>query len=247
MDQQYPTVAKIPMLDTRKFEQWQFRMQQHLQHEHYALWEVIEFKDSYTAPENSPSTTTTSTTSGDKLGRTVILTTEDVQMKKNDIFKVKHDEYGGVLKNIAWLGVKGYHQEDGINFEESFASVARIEAILVFIAYAAHKNMMIYQMDVKTLITGVDTVAGSLGCEYSHGEPFGLGYRALRRHELEVGSLPVSPSSPVVLSPVASTVTTPTATISVDEDQENHDLRMQIAEERREQLELENHVARMVK
>nr|GEX64359.1 hypothetical protein [Tanacetum cinerariifolium] len=39
MDQQYPTVAKIPMLDTGKFEQRQFRMQQYLQHEHYALWE----------------------------------------------------------------------------------------------------------------------------------------------------------------------------------------------------------------
>nr|GEW21802.1 hypothetical protein [Tanacetum cinerariifolium] len=39
MDQQYPTVAKIPVLDTGKFEQWQFWMQQYLQHEHYALWE----------------------------------------------------------------------------------------------------------------------------------------------------------------------------------------------------------------
>nr|GEX18485.1 hypothetical protein [Tanacetum cinerariifolium] len=85
MDQQYPTVAKIPMLDTDKFEQWQFRMQQYLQHEHYALWEVIEFEDSYKAPENNPSTTTTSTTSGDKSGRTVTLTTEDIQKKKNDV------------------------------------------------------------------------------------------------------------------------------------------------------------------
>nr|GEZ40624.1 ribonuclease H-like domain-containing protein [Tanacetum cinerariifolium] len=46
MDQQYPTVAKIPVLDTGKFEQWKFRIQQYLQHEHYALWEVIEFGDS---------------------------------------------------------------------------------------------------------------------------------------------------------------------------------------------------------
>nr|GFB93638.1 hypothetical protein [Tanacetum cinerariifolium] len=65
MDQQYPTVAKIPVLDTGKFEQWQFRMQQYLQHEHYALWEVIEFRDSYEAPANDPSTTTTNTTSGE--------------------------------------------------------------------------------------------------------------------------------------------------------------------------------------
>nr|GEY40587.1 hypothetical protein [Tanacetum cinerariifolium] len=85
MDQQYPIVAKIPMLDTGKFEQWQFQMKQYLLHEHYALWEVIEFRDSYTAPESSPSTTTTSTTSGDKSGRTVTLTTEDMQKKKNDV------------------------------------------------------------------------------------------------------------------------------------------------------------------
>nr|GEV07887.1 hypothetical protein [Tanacetum cinerariifolium] len=90
MDQQYLTVAKIPMLDTGKFEQWQFRMQQYLQHEHYALWEVIEFGDSYKALENNPSTTTTSTTTtsttrGDKSGRTVTLTTEDMQKKKNDV------------------------------------------------------------------------------------------------------------------------------------------------------------------
>nr|GEX18080.1 hypothetical protein [Tanacetum cinerariifolium] len=60
-------------------------MQQYLQHEHYALWEVIKFGDSYTAPEDNPSTTTTSTTSGEKSGRTVTLITEDMQKKKNDV------------------------------------------------------------------------------------------------------------------------------------------------------------------
>nr|GEZ53627.1 hypothetical protein [Tanacetum cinerariifolium] len=89
MDQQYPTVAKIPILDTRKFEQWQFRIQQYLQHEHYALWEVIEFGDSYEVPTNTTDTTdttTTTTTSGEtgtKSGRTVTLTAEDMQKKKN--------------------------------------------------------------------------------------------------------------------------------------------------------------------
>nr|GEY57816.1 hypothetical protein [Tanacetum cinerariifolium] len=82
MDHQYPTVAKIPVLDTGKFEQWQFRIQQYLQHEHYALWEVIEFRDSYVVPAN---TTTIDTTSGEKLGRTVTLTAEDMQRKKNDV------------------------------------------------------------------------------------------------------------------------------------------------------------------
>ncbi|GJR34703.1 copia protein [Tanacetum coccineum] len=45
---------------------------------------------------------------------------------------------------------KGYRQEKGIDFEESFAPVARLEAVWIFIAYAAHKSFPIYQMDVKT-------------------------------------------------------------------------------------------------
>ncbi|GJX95931.1 retrovirus-related pol polyprotein from transposon TNT 1-94 [Tanacetum coccineum] len=66
------------------------------------------------------------------------------------IYKVKLDEYGDVLKNKAWLVAKGYRQEEGIDFEESFAPVTRIEAIRIFIAHTASKNMTIYQMDVKT-------------------------------------------------------------------------------------------------
>ncbi|GJV16780.1 retrovirus-related pol polyprotein from transposon TNT 1-94 [Tanacetum coccineum] len=60
------------------------------------------------------------------------------------------DEFGGVLKNKARLVAQGFRQEEGIDFEESFAPVARIEAIRIFVANAAHKNMTIYQMDVKT-------------------------------------------------------------------------------------------------
>nr|GEZ97652.1 copia protein [Tanacetum cinerariifolium] len=66
------------------------------------------------------------------------------------IYKVKLDELGGILKNKARLVARGYRQEEGINFEESFAPVARLEAIWIFLAYAAHKNMVVYQIDVKT-------------------------------------------------------------------------------------------------
>nr|GEV85519.1 retrovirus-related Pol polyprotein from transposon TNT 1-94 [Tanacetum cinerariifolium] len=68
----------------------------------------------------------------------------------NWIYKVKLDEYDDVLKNKARLVAKGYQQEEGIDFEESFAPVARIKATRIFIANAASKNMTIYQMDVKT-------------------------------------------------------------------------------------------------
>ncbi|GJS06641.1 retrovirus-related pol polyprotein from transposon TNT 1-94 [Tanacetum coccineum] len=66
------------------------------------------------------------------------------------IYKVKLDELGGILKNKARLVARDYRQEEGIDFEESFAPVARLEAKRIFLAFAAHMNMVIYQMDVKT-------------------------------------------------------------------------------------------------
>ncbi|GJZ25046.1 retrovirus-related pol polyprotein from transposon TNT 1-94 [Tanacetum coccineum] len=65
------------------------------------------------------------------------------------IYTVKTDEFSGVLKNKARLVAQGFRQEEGIYFEESFAPVARIEAICIFIANAANKNMTIFRMDVK--------------------------------------------------------------------------------------------------
>nr|GEW79958.1 hypothetical protein [Tanacetum cinerariifolium] len=66
------------------------------------------------------------------------------------IYKVKLDELGGILKNKARLVSRGYRQEESIDFEESFALVARLEAIRIFLTYAAHMNMVVYQVDVKT-------------------------------------------------------------------------------------------------
>ncbi|GJY49663.1 putative reverse transcriptase domain-containing protein [Tanacetum coccineum] len=60
------------------------------------------------------------------------------------IYKVKLDELGGILKNKARLVAHGYLQEEGIDFEESFAPVARLDSIQIFLAYAAHMNMIIY-------------------------------------------------------------------------------------------------------
>ncbi|GJR18697.1 retrovirus-related pol polyprotein from transposon TNT 1-94 [Tanacetum coccineum] len=72
------------------------------------------------------------------------------------IYKVKLDELGGILKNKARLVACGYRQEGGIDFEESFASVTKLEAIRIFLAYAAHLNMVVYQMDVKTAFLNVN-------------------------------------------------------------------------------------------
>nr|GEZ72266.1 hypothetical protein [Tanacetum cinerariifolium] len=85
------------------------------------------------------------------------------------IYKVKHDELGGILKNKARLVACGYRQEERIDFEESFASVARLEAIQIFLACVAHKNMVVYQMDVKTAFLN-----GKLREEFYVSQPDGF-------------------------------------------------------------------------
>nr|GFB35707.1 retrovirus-related Pol polyprotein from transposon TNT 1-94 [Tanacetum cinerariifolium] len=65
--------------------------------------------------------------------------------------KNKRDEENTVIQNKSRLVAKGYTQKEGVDFEESFAPVARLEAVRLFIAYAAHKSFTIYQMDVKTV------------------------------------------------------------------------------------------------
>ncbi|GKB28696.1 retrovirus-related pol polyprotein from transposon TNT 1-94 [Tanacetum coccineum] len=90
-------------------------------------------------------------------------------IKNKWIYKVKTDEFGEVLKNKDKLVAQGFKKEEGINFEESFVPVARIEAIHIFIANSTHKNMKIYQMDVKT-----DFLNGELKEEVYVSQPKGF-------------------------------------------------------------------------
>ncbi|GJV68306.1 retrovirus-related pol polyprotein from transposon TNT 1-94 [Tanacetum coccineum] len=94
-----------------------------------------------------------------QLDKTVSLETDgdmfDRPLCKNVInlkwlWKNKRDEENTVIRNKSRLVAKGYAQKEGIDFEESFAPVARLEAVRLFIAYAAHKSFTVYQMDVKT-------------------------------------------------------------------------------------------------
>nr|GEU84399.1 retrovirus-related Pol polyprotein from transposon TNT 1-94 [Tanacetum cinerariifolium] len=66
------------------------------------------------------------------------------------LFKNKHDEEQTIIRNKSRLVVRGYRQEKGIDFKESFAPVARMEAIRIFLAYATHISFLVFQMDVKT-------------------------------------------------------------------------------------------------
>ncbi|GJV48049.1 retrovirus-related pol polyprotein from transposon TNT 1-94 [Tanacetum coccineum] len=65
------------------------------------------------------------------------------------LWKNKCDAKNIVVRNKTRLVAKGYRKEEGIDFEESFAPVARLKAVQMFIAYAAHKSITIFQMDVK--------------------------------------------------------------------------------------------------
>ncbi|GJY85703.1 putative ribonuclease H-like domain-containing protein, partial [Tanacetum coccineum] len=66
------------------------------------------------------------------------------------VYRNKKDERGIVVRNKARLVAQGYKQEEGIDYDEVFAPVARIEAIRLFLAYASFMNFLVYQMDVKS-------------------------------------------------------------------------------------------------
>ncbi|GJX08804.1 putative ribonuclease H-like domain-containing protein [Tanacetum coccineum] len=66
------------------------------------------------------------------------------------VYRNKKDERGIVIRNMARLVAQGYTQEEGIDYDEVFALVARIEAIRLFLAYASFKDFVVYQMDVKS-------------------------------------------------------------------------------------------------
>nr|GEX07923.1 hypothetical protein [Tanacetum cinerariifolium] len=77
-------------------------------------------------------------------------TIEEEVYVPNGVFRNKKDERGIVVRNKARLVVQGHAQEEGIDYKEVFAPVARIEAIRLFLAYASFMGFMVYQMDVKS-------------------------------------------------------------------------------------------------
>ncbi|GKD83231.1 putative ribonuclease H-like domain-containing protein, partial [Tanacetum coccineum] len=73
-----------------------------------------------------------------------------VEAMQEELLQNKKDERGIVIRNKARLVAQGYTQEEGIDYDEVFAPVARIEAIRLFLAYASFMGFMVYQMDVKS-------------------------------------------------------------------------------------------------
>nr|GEV99394.1 retrovirus-related Pol polyprotein from transposon TNT 1-94 [Tanacetum cinerariifolium] len=90
-------------------------------------------------------------------------------IKTKWILKNKKDESSLVIQNKARLVTVGYSQQEGIDYDEMFAPVAQIEAIRLFLAYAAHKYLTVFQMDVKTAFLN-----GILKEEVYVGQPLGF-------------------------------------------------------------------------
>nr|GFB48931.1 copia protein [Tanacetum cinerariifolium] len=90
-------------------------------------------------------------------------------IKTKWIFNNKKDEISLVIRNKARLVAVVYSQQEGIDYDETFAPVARIEAIRLFLAYAAHKDFIVFQMDVKTAFLN-----GILMEEVYVGQPSGF-------------------------------------------------------------------------
>ncbi|GJR28556.1 putative ribonuclease H-like domain-containing protein [Tanacetum coccineum] len=95
---------------------------------------------------------------GNILNSYIVPTTPNTRIHKDhpiknmidDVFRNKKDEKGIVIRNKARLVAQGHRQEEGIDYEEVFAHVARIEAIRLFLAYDSFMGFMVYQMDVKS-------------------------------------------------------------------------------------------------
>nr|GEW92768.1 reverse transcriptase domain-containing protein [Tanacetum cinerariifolium] len=97
---------------------------------------------------NEPTTPVSNENANEPIGKNIIAV--------KWLWKNKTDAKNTIIQNKPRLIAKGYGQEVGIDFEESFAPVARLDAVRIFMAYAAHKNFHIYHMDVKTAFPNED-------------------------------------------------------------------------------------------
>ncbi|XP_063938043.1 uncharacterized protein LOC135147919 [Daucus carota subsp. sativus] len=83
----------------------------------------------------------------------------------NWVFRNKTDSDGIITRNKARLVAKGYSQQEGIDYDETFAPVSRLEAIRIFLAYAAHKKLKVFQMDSRYQMSMMGEMSYFLGLQ----------------------------------------------------------------------------------
>ncbi|GJV30692.1 putative ribonuclease H-like domain-containing protein [Tanacetum coccineum] len=124
------------------------------------------------------------------------------------IFRNKRDERSIVVKNKTRLVAQGHRQEEGIDYDEVFAPVARIEAIRLFLAFASYKGFLVYQMDVKSAF-----LYGTIEEEVYVHQPLGF---VDPTHPNKVSTTFLSPLHPIYpLPPLPPTRSTPTLTLTL--------------------------------
>nr|GEZ22248.1 copia protein [Tanacetum cinerariifolium] len=115
---------------------------------------IVETQSTHTNPFSAagPSNTNASPTHGKSSfkGASQPFDNPDMEIGTKWVYRNKKDERGIVVKNKARLVAQGHTQEEGIDYEEVFAPVVRIEAIRLFLAYASFMGFMVYQMDIKS-------------------------------------------------------------------------------------------------
>ena len=100
-----------------------------------------------------------------KVRKSVFKTNERTIIGTYWVFHNKYDENGKVVHNKASLVAKGYNQEEGIDYEETFAPVRRLEAIRMLLAFASFMYIKLYQMDAKcTFLNGYITSGKNIIC-----------------------------------------------------------------------------------
>nr|GEU47729.1 hypothetical protein [Tanacetum cinerariifolium] len=156
MEHSNPTLAKISILDTGNFEQWKFRIKQYLQNEHYALLEVIEFGDSYEAPQDDAATSSASEGSAKKKGRTVAVTTEDMQKRRNDVktrttlllalpdeHQLRFSKLQAIVSHLEFMDVK--IEQDDLN--QKFLTSLALEWLMYTIVWRNRSDLDTMSLD----------------------------------------------------------------------------------------------------
>ncbi|GKE24266.1 retrovirus-related pol polyprotein from transposon TNT 1-94 [Tanacetum coccineum] len=126
-----------------------------------------------------------------------VMQEELLQFKRIDL-----DEENTIIRNKSCLVVRGYRQEEGIDFKESITPVARMKAIRIFLAYVAHKSFTVYQMDMKTAflhgslkeevyVYVDDIIFGSTNPRMDNCDPIGTPMETKHKLELDTNGTPM--------------------------------------------------------
>nr|GFA22586.1 copia protein [Tanacetum cinerariifolium] len=122
------------------------------------------------------------------------------------VYRNKKDEWGVVVRDKARLVAQGHQQEEGIDYDEVFVHVARIEAIRIFLAFASYMGFIVYQMDMKSafLYGTIDEEVyviqppGFVGLKFPNKKSWCDEFKELMKNSMKTASTPIETQKPLV-------------------------------------------------